>query len=163
LFLCRRSVRKKIQNYNGAMGKILETIHGSAGQFSQYLSKCCAYMRGRSMLQALEQKTAVALTGIRQMNDHMEQLGAYMRAVKSWLSDFDLSPTPSDGCAKHIAFDFDIPPERNKEYLLPSRERSIPSVGGSRCQAPYPFVTAFTVHRIAVFETKQDTERSAAE
>jgi succinate dehydrogenase hydrophobic anchor subunit len=155
----RRGVRKKIRNYNGTMRKILGAIQNSADHFSEYLSKCCAYMRGRSILQALEKKTVVALTGIRQMTDHIEQLNAYMDMIKSWLNDFELSPLNGDGYAKNISFDFDIPPERNKEYLLKNNETSIevPSVGGSQCFAPYPFVTTFAVDRISVFE-KELTE-----
>jgi hypothetical protein len=150
----RRSVRKKIGNYNGTMREILDAIQNSAEHFSQYLSKCCAYMRGRSILQALEKKTVVALTGIRQMTDHIEQLNVYMNTIKSWLDDFELTPLSGDGYAKNISFDFDIPPERNKEYLLTNHETSIeiPSVGGSQCFAPYPFVTTFAVNRISVFE-----------
>jgi hypothetical protein len=88
------------------------------------------------------------------MTDHIEQLNVYMNTIKSWLDDFELTPLSGDGYAKNISFDFDIPPERNKEYLLTNHETSIeiPSVGGSQCFAPYPFVTTFAVNRISVFE-----------
>lgn len=155
LFWYRRGTIQKIGNYNGTMRQILTTTSESASHFSQYLSKCCAYMRGKSILYSLEKKTMVAIKGISQMSNHIDHLKVYIGIVESWLNDFDLIPLKRDGYANSIAFDFDIPPEHNKEYLLSNEDVSIkiPSVGGSMCNAPYLFVTKFDVKRVPVFES----------
>lgn len=153
----RRSVRIKIGNYNGTMQDILDMIRDSAAKFSHYLSKCCSYMRGRSLLQTLTKRAMISISGIRMMSDHADQLKDYMEMIKTWLGQFNLPMNEPDTYEGDLVFDFEIPPSRNREYQLRNTGYSlkIPTVDGSQCTAPYPFVTAFQVVRVPLYEAKQ--------
>lgn len=157
LFYGRSSVRRKVSNYNGTMKSILAAISDSAEHFSEYLSKCCSYMRGRSILQFQEQKARNALFGIRQMIEHTTHLKTYMELVECWLQDFNLALIKSEGYAHNVYFDFDIPPEKNKEYLLYRGDLRDVSLGDDEEGAvPYVFVTGLQVQRIPVFEERDE-------
>lgn len=157
LLFFRRGLCSKIGDYNGTMKSILGIIVDSAEHFSQYLSKCCSYMRGRSILQFLERRTKVALSGIRQLIEHTDHLKKYMNLIESWLKDYDLTIQKSEGYAQNIYFDFDIPPEKNREYLLKQEETAEASFdNGGTCISPYSFVTKMHVQRIPVFEDRHE-------
>lgn len=156
LFFCRSAVRRRIGNYNETMTNCLDALRKSAEYFSAYISKCCSYMRGRSILQYLEHRTMIALSGIRQMKDHKDHSQGYISLIESWLEDFNLHLLKNEGYASGVTFDFDIPPVKNKGYMLEHQE--IPNIrleDGNMCTGPYPFVTEFQIRRIAVFEKEQ--------
>jgi len=153
----RMRITGAIGRYNGVVLAVLNNFRRAGEKFSEYLSGCCSLMRGRYILQALRRKTLVSSEEIVQIGRHVEQLEMQMGVVVNWLSDFDLKPLPDNGSHSHEYFDFDIPPENNRGYSIEqdfAMNQTIPSVGGSTCRTPFPFITEFTVTREPVFETE---------
>ena len=158
IFHFRTVIRAKIADYNGIVAKIIDDIRNAGDRFSEYLSKCCAYMRGRDMLQALKERTMISTEGIIMLSKHVERLGIQMDIINNWLMDFDLMALPDNGSFARVDFNFDIPPEKNRGYLiqLDLLQLDIPSVGGTICTAPYPFLTELDIHREAIFEVHKE-------
>lgn len=165
LFHFRSVIRMKIRDYNGVVKRILTNIRHAGDVFSNYLSKCCSYMRGKRMLQALADRSMVSSLSIKLLSLHKEKLDEQMKVIKDWLSDFGMQPLPDKGEFGRIDFDFDIMPEMNREYLLHldyfdlGRRMS----GGSRCMAPYPFVAGLKVRRESIFEQSEEAAEDEEE
>lgn len=156
LLYFRWIITDRIHSYNGIIAGIVRNFQQAGSTFSDYLTNCCSLMRGRFMLQALTRRTLISTQEIVKIGRHIEFLSVQMGIINNWLSDFDLKPLPDKGNHSREYFDFDIPPEKNSGYSIQQEhvDLYIPSVGGSTCKAPYPFVTEFTANREALFETE---------
>ena len=158
LLLCllwfRFGVRAGINGYNQVQRSILGDYQKAGGAFSDYLSNCCSYMRGRYVLRALEKKTMISAGEIVMLNRHVEQLSQHLDIIDGWLRDFSMKVLPDNGASHSDRFNFDVPPEHNRDYLfqLDAFPPDIPGVGGTQCTAPYPFVTRFDVRRERLYE-----------
>lgn len=166
--LCFRYViKRKIQNYNEAAEKYSSSLEKSKSSFSKYLSEVSSYMRGRYMLQALEQKTVVSNAGIVMFSRHIEHLRTQMDVIMNWLKDFERSPMPDMGEAdrSYMDFDFEIPPEKNREYFLQldQYDLSINAFDGGKAIVPYPFVTGFEVRRERLYDKPSAGDMTAIE
>lgn len=154
LFDSRSGITSKIFDYNDVMSNILDDIKGASGTFSEYLGKCCTYMRGMNMLQVLNQKTVKSTEGIITMTRHINHLSAKISMIEDWLKDFEMTPKPDDGSFFRVVFDYEIDPQRNNGYLIDtdSFNPDIPGPNGSVLQAPYPYVVELQIKRIPLFE-----------
>lgn len=158
LFLCllwfRSGIRAKIGDYNAIQRGILADYQKAGGTFSGYLSDCCSYMRGRYILLALKRRTTISAEGIAMLSRHVEQLDQHLSVIEGWLQDFSMRVLPDSGALRSDNFNFDIPPEKNRDYLfqLDAYPLEVPGVGGSVCTAPYPFITHFSVERVRLYE-----------
>ncbi|MBQ2575748.1 MAG: hypothetical protein II566_00595, partial [Lachnospiraceae bacterium] len=85
-----------------------EDIKHSSQIFSEYLGKCCSFMRGIDMLQALEKKNTTSTEGIVTMTRHINQLSSRISLIEDWMKDFELKPMPEDGSFRRIVFDYEI-------------------------------------------------------
>ena len=151
----RNQVIQSIIRYNRVTRTLAERIESSGERFSSYLSDCSTYMRGRGLLQKLDEQEQIVKDGLLMLTDHVNQLEVQMKNIENWLLDFSLTPLEDNGeFAGKIDFDFEIRPERNSQYLiqLDMFDLKIESPDGSICQAPYPFVTGLDLVRIPVFE-----------
>lgn len=159
LVLFRYLVRAGIGDYNEVQRAILGDYQKAGSTFSDYLSNCCSYMRGRYILQALEKKTMISAEGIVMLSNHVEQLSQHLDIIDGWLRDFSMNVLPDGGASHSDRFNFDVPPEHNRDYLfqLDAFPLSIPGVGGTQCTAPYPFVTRFDVQRERLYEKIQES------
>ena len=158
LMYFRRRVCFRIKKYNDVIYGIIDNYQKAGDTFATYLSDCCSYMRGRFMLQALKKKTLISSEEIVQLGRHVEHLDSQMHVIYNWLSDLDRKPQEDTENHSKDYFDFDIPPGKNMGYSIQMdcRESSIPSVGGSTCRAPYPYIYDFTVKRESLFENKKN-------
>jgi hypothetical protein len=158
----RAVIQMKISDYNAILTVILNDIRKSANIFSDYLSKCCSYMRGMDMLQALKRRTMISAEGIITMTRHINQLTARINLIEDWMKDFELTPLPDDGTFSRIVFDYEIDPQRNNAYLIDIDmfDPDIPGPGGMIFRAPYPFVDELCADRVAVFEDLQYTDET---
>ena len=158
----RAVIQMKISDYNAILTVILNDIRKSANIFSDYLSKCCSYMRGMDMLQALKRRTMISAEGIITMTRHINQLTARINLIEDWMTDFELTPLPDDGTFSRIVFDYEIDPQRNNGYLIDIDmfDPDIPGPGGMIFRAPYPFVDELCADRVAVFEDLQYTDET---
>lgn len=154
----RIGIRSSIGSYNRLVNQLVGSFRTAGDRFSRYLSKCSSLMRGRFILQALKRRTLISSEEIVQIGHHVEQLGVQLGIIAGWLNDFDLKALPDKGSHNKEYFDFDIPPEKNRGYSIrmDCEPGPIPSVGGSRCTAPYPFITEFEVQREALFEKESE-------
>ena len=154
LFDSRSGITSKIFDYNDVMSNILDDIKGASGTFSEYLGKCCTYMRGMNMLQVLNQKTVKSTEGIITMTRHINHLSAKISMIEDWLKDFEMTPKPDDGSFFRVVFDYEIDPQRNNGYLIDTDmfNPDIPGPNGSVLQAPYPYVVELKITRIPLFE-----------
>ncbi|MBQ6470129.1 MAG: hypothetical protein IJJ50_08790 [Lachnospiraceae bacterium] len=165
LFSFRSVIRAKIHDYNGVVTRIMGHIRQAGKVFSDYLSKCCSYMRGQGMLQALLERTMVSTMSIKMLSLHKEKLGDQMRVIEDWLGDADLHVLPDRGEAGYADFNFEIEPRNNREYLihLDFFDLSIEMDDGSAILAPYPFVDALHVRRESLYEKPLDDEEDEEE
>jgi len=160
LYHFRSVIVEKIYDYNGVVDRIMGHIRQAGRVFSDYLSRCCSYMRGQGMLQALLARTMVSAMSIKMLSLHKEKLGEQMRVIEDWLGDVDLRVLPDRGDAGYADFDFEIEPRNNREYLihLDFFDLSIGMDDGSTIRAPYPFVDALHVRRESLYEKLWDDE-----
>lgn len=167
LFHFRLIIMMKIHDYNGMITNFLSGVRGSGDKFSKYLSKIASYMRGRYMLQALERKSIVSNEGIIMLTKHVEHLRAQMDIISNWLKDFERSPLPDMGEAgrSYIDFDFDIPPEKNRQYFLQldNFTLTVHALGGEKISVPYPFVTGLEIKREWLYEENNILKKSRGE
>lgn len=158
----RAKIVAVIADHNDIVSIILADVRKSSGIFSDYLGKCCSYMRGRDMLQALKRRTMISAEGIFTMKKHISQLSSRMSLIEDWMMDFELTPLPDDGTFSRVVFDYEIDPQRNNGYLIDVDmfDPDIQGPGGTIFRAPYPFVKEFSVERVAIFEDMQQREET---
>jgi hypothetical protein len=155
LFYFRQIIRNKIDNYNRIISRFLAAMREAGQSFSGYLSKCCSYMRGRRMLQILDSRDMISRDSIIVYSKHVEHLEDQLNIIKNWIMDFDLDILPDKiGIYSRSDFDFEIPPEKNREYLIQLEKYNLDILAddGSTYKAPYPFVTGFTTKRVPLYE-----------
>ena len=154
LYHFRTVIKEKILDYNAVVDRVVGHIRQAGRVFSDYLSKCCSYMRGQGMLQALLARTMVSAMSIKMLSLHKEKLGEQMRVIEDWLGDADLRVLPDRGDTGYADFDFEIEPRNNREYLihLDFFDLTIGMDDGSNIRAPYPFVDALHVRRESLYE-----------
>lgn len=167
LFHFRLVIQMKIQDFNGMINNFLSGVRGSGDKFSNYLSKVASYMRGKYMLQALERKSIVSNEGIIMLTRHVEHLRAQMDIISNWLKEFERSPLPDMGEAgrSYIDFDFDIPPEKNRQYFLQldGFNLTVDALDGEKISIPYPFVKGIEVKRERLYEENNLMRKSHGE
>ena len=157
LFYFRGIIKSKIKQYNLVATEITDNLFQASSAFSEYLSDCCSYMRGKHLLQVLTNQTLISTEEIVQLGQHSDHLKYQMDRIENWLSDFDLKVLEDKETHSKDYFDFDIPPEKNRGYSIQMdiKDTFVESVGGSECKAPYPFITGFYVKRESLFEKKK--------
>lgn len=157
LFYFRGVIKGKIKQYNKLVDKIIDNLLKAENSFSDYLTHCCSYMRGKYLLKVLTDQTLISTEEIIQLEQHSDHLQFYLEKIENWLSDFDMKVLEDKVTHAKDYFDFDIPPEKNRGYSIQMdiKDTYIESVGGSECKAPYPFVTEFKVKRESLFENKK--------
>lgn len=156
LFYFRSRVCQKMNGYNEIIYRIIHNFQQLGTVFSCYLSDCSSYMRGKFLLQALQQKTIRSSEEIVQLGRHVEYMNHQMDLVSGWLNDLDMKVLEDSGEHQNDYFDFEIPPENNRGYSIQMDCETgyIPTDGGEECMTPYPFVHAFTVKREPLFEKR---------
>lgn len=150
----KRKIVVKVADYNEVMKWIKRTVLESAELFQQYLSSVATYMRGKSMLDLLANRTLRASEGIVLLERHQYHLACQINVIQGWLGDFNLAAMPDDGSVIKDYFNVDIPPEENESYYIQSEVEDIfiPETDGSVLKAPYPFITSLDIRREEVFE-----------
>ncbi len=154
LYIFRKTIQDEIGKYNEIIYEIINNFQHAGTAFSNYLSDCSSYMRGKFMLQALTKRTLISSEEIVQLGQHVEHLDSQMGIIANWLSDLDMKVSEDNENHNRDCFDFGIPPEKNRGYSIQidSKDTYIEFTGGSECKAPYPFVVEFSVERESLFE-----------
>ncbi|MEG2699518.1 MAG: hypothetical protein RR951_11380, partial [Ruthenibacterium sp.] len=153
LFWFRHGLKCKVGDYNGVVDWIMHRTQCAAEFYSNYLSKVCEYMRGRSIQQQLARNSSRFLEGVALMERHQRRLSQQMEIIDHWLSDFDMEPLMDEISFSHTYFNFDISPEENTGYRLRvDVTQSIPCTGGIQLYAPYPFIKEIQIKREALYE-----------
>lgn len=148
LFYFRSGLLAKIQDYNGVMLRIRSMVHSSCNFFSEYLSRVCSYMRGRSIVDALRDRNILLEEGLHQMEKHRTALAGSCEKAKEWIMDFELEILPDDQQGKLEYFNAEIDPEENEVYdLRISREGYVRDSQGKKLLVPYPFVSSMEIKR----------------
>ena len=160
LLFYRKVIKDRIIDFNRMIRSILDNLVHAEQSYSSYLSKCSTYMRGRKLLQLLLSKKEHSAAGIISLMEHVDQLEVQKKVIEGWLADFNVTVLDTARQRDKVDFRFDIPPARNRDYLiqLDRFDLNISMTGGSPCQAPYPFVTDFSIKREAVFEPVDGNE-----
>ena len=148
LLYFRRGLLNMIGDYNGVMNHIRARVAGSCQFFSDYLSQVCGYMRGRSILAALQGRSRLAREGLHQLEKHRRAIARCCGRTGDWMRDFGLDVLPDERLGQMEYFNSDIDPEENEAYdLRASREGFIEDREGKRLRVPYPFVRSLEIGR----------------
>lgn len=148
LLFFRRGLVRLIRDYNGEMRKIEMKVALSCHFFEGYLSRVCAYMRGRSIVDVLRSKEMRMQEGIYQMEKHHAAIARCCERTRGWMRDFGLDVLPDDQQGRAEYFNAAIDPEENEAYdLRTEHSGSIRDSQGKRILVPYPFVSEMEIKR----------------
>ena len=148
LLFFRRGLVRLIRDYNGEMRKIEMKVALSCHFFEGYLSRVCAYMRGRSIVDVLRSKEMRMQEGIYQMEKHHAAIARCYERTRGWMRDFGLDVLPDDQQGRAEYFNAAIDPEENEAYdLRTEHSGSIRDSQGKRILVPYPFVSEMEIKR----------------
>ena len=144
----------KVRDYNGVMNGILTRVEEAGAFFSDYLSRVCTYMRGRSILDTLRTRQIQLKEDSTQLEQHHMALEHNCRLVAGWLEHFQLDVLPDEEPGRIEYFNSEIGPEENEAYDLQAGRAAAEVVDsqGQRLRVPYPFVSGFDIRREELFE-----------
>lgn len=144
----------KIADYNGITSKVINKLMETKKNFSNYLSGMSSYMRGRYILQKLERKTMSSNQEITRLSEHIDHLDVQMTVISNWLKGFERKPLLDMGEGEQVYFDFEIPPEKNREYFLRlDEDLKIEGSDGRKVKVPYPFIENIEIVREQIYES----------
>lgn len=141
LLVFRYLLHSQIREYNHTMQWVVLKITTSCNFFSDYLSRVCSYMRGRSINTILRSRDQ-RLTGESAcLERHLLAIQKNSQRAADWIENFGLEILQDENRGQMEYFNSDIPPEKNEVYDLraSTTEQEVDS-DGQLVRVPYPFV-----------------------
>lgn len=144
----------KIFHYNKSMLNALEAVEKKFPVIGKYLKNCCAALRGNAVIDIFEKENHQRSSDEIACLEHIRAIDNRMNIVQGWLRGLNIRIIPDDAVVKSVIFDADIPPERNKAYLLDEKDpdSGITLADGTEAESPFSFVEKLEAERIPVYE-----------
>ena len=151
----RLQVRMKMEEYNGAIRNLLQTIHVGSVQFSKYLSDVATYMKARSMLLDANLKNSSRYVHIRALKTHERAVKRLIKAEQELAASFGITLKAEPGYFEVRTFYPERGLDDNRLYQLEKNttdETLALNQAGKYLYAPYNFITGLIIEREEIYD-----------
>ncbi|MDR0405305.1 MAG: hypothetical protein LBH54_00780 [Clostridiales bacterium] len=154
LFWLRRGLIARFKKFNEAMAAMVSELTNSIHGFSKYLTHVCAFMRGYSVLNQMNELDKPGAADGKLYHKHMQDIQKTREQFKILFSDIAL---PSDTDFSHInIYDFDFLQAVDYTYDVPFEEVRNNKIEfmreGNFVKSPVSFVKAITLKREELYD-----------
>ncbi len=139
LFFLRRSLTRRISDFNGIMKDITDEVNDSMLGFSRYLGHACNMMRGWSVVNYYNEHEDADTLQMRVRRKHIEDIRGYRARLHEIFGEYFTDPEYADpvlaesyiyNFSRPADFDYSVPfmPGENRqiEYLRPGCKITVP-------------------------------------
>ena len=137
------------------MHRICEHVNNYAGNFEQYFSDICTYMKARSILDGIQIKkqNEFSVTGI--LASHKTALSAAIERDHDWMLSYDLKRVDEIVTNVTSYFNTNIVPRENGLYYfgINHDEDDLPlNTTGDTVTSPYKFIKQLWIEREDIYD-----------
>lgn len=158
LFLLRRRLRERMEQFNALMRDLVRKVNESAKKYEKYFSVLCTFMKAQSIYAGITKKTDAESARIKRLKAHREALTMSIERDRQLEAAFGIKRAADFEKNVTRFFDEEKKPADNRLYYYEAdmNKTEIPlNTTGELVGTPYKFVAGLTIEREDIYEEEK--------
>ena len=155
LFLLRRRLRERMEQFNALMRELVRKVDESAKKYEKYFSVLCTFMKAQSIYAGITKKSDAESARIKRLKAHREALTMSIERDRQLEAAFGIKRAADFEKNVTRFFDEEKKPADNRLYYYEAdmNKTEIPlNTTGELVGTPYKFVAGLTIEREDIYE-----------